>query len=127
MWHRLDRPLAARECTSPAHYPESRMFLRPFRDFRRGEKHALVERTAALEIEVLSPAVGGLCGKTDRQDEIDHVHAAPPAWEPNTRRRPPSRTYAPCVPLVPNGTNRGYAFRGMPVNNGKRDAGPWYD
>src|SRR3954454_11908894 len=70
-----DIPPLVRELAFPAHHPAAGMLPGPFGDLRRRQEHALGQRPAALEIEVLDPAVRRLGDQADRQHQIDHVHA----------------------------------------------------
>src|SRR5690606_19814054 len=76
----------------PAHHLVGRVILGPFRDFRRGEEHALGKRAPALEIEMLGPAFLRVRHQADREDEIDETHSAP-------RCRP--TTSSRCIPAAP--------------------------
>ena len=72
----LDRPSLVRKCAFPAHDLEGRMLEGPSRNFRRRQGHALDQRAAVLEIEVLSPTIGRVRSEANRQDKIDQVHSS---------------------------------------------------
>jgi hypothetical protein len=58
----------------PAHDLQGRVLYGPLGDFRRGEEHALGERAAALEMEVLDAAFAWVRREANGQDKIDQLH-----------------------------------------------------
>src|SRR5258705_13655427 len=60
----VSSPVGIHAC--PAHDLECRMLLRPFRDFRWSEEHALEQRAMVLEVEALGPAFGRVRREANR-------------------------------------------------------------
>jgi hypothetical protein len=50
------------------------MFLGPFRNFSRCQKHAIEEIAPVLKMEALFPAARWVRHETDGQNEIDNIH-----------------------------------------------------